>query len=148
MAHIPFAGVVTTNYDKLLERAWRLERSGEPKVLTHLDAHALGKLLLAVTTSCSKPTAHRSSQEHRADGQGLPGGHPQQLRVRVRLGHLADASDPVVGFRSTIRISGCYSSGRCVALRAWCRRARADDEHRSNRGGRALSNVRRAGDSL
>ncbi|MHC4094297.1 MAG: SIR2 family protein, partial [Planctomycetota bacterium] len=46
MARIPFAGVVTTNYDKLLERAWRMEQSGEPKVLTHLDAPALGKLLL------------------------------------------------------------------------------------------------------
>jgi hypothetical protein len=31
VARIPFSGVVTTNYDKLIERGWRLEQSGEPR---------------------------------------------------------------------------------------------------------------------
>ena len=42
---LPFAAWVTTNYDKLLERAYALERGGLPKTLTNRDTEALGRLL-------------------------------------------------------------------------------------------------------
>ncbi|MEF8755040.1 MAG: SIR2 family protein [Accumulibacter sp.] len=42
---LPFAAWVTTNYDKLLERAYAEERGGLPKTLTSLDTEALGRLL-------------------------------------------------------------------------------------------------------
>jgi hypothetical protein len=42
---LPFASWVTTNYDKLLERAYALERGGLPKTLTNRDTEALGRLL-------------------------------------------------------------------------------------------------------
>jgi hypothetical protein len=42
---LPFAAWVTTNYDKLLERAYTAERGGMAKTLTHLDADTLGTLL-------------------------------------------------------------------------------------------------------
>jgi len=42
---LPFAAWVTTNYDKLLERAYTAERGGLAKTLTHLDADTLGTLL-------------------------------------------------------------------------------------------------------
>lgn len=42
---MPFAGWVTTNYDKLLERAYAEVRGGWPKTLTHADADALGMVL-------------------------------------------------------------------------------------------------------
>ncbi len=44
-ASLPFAAVVTTNYDKLLERAFAEARGGLPKVPTHADIGALGPLL-------------------------------------------------------------------------------------------------------
>jgi hypothetical protein len=42
---LPFAAWITTNYDKLLERAYAEERGGLPKTLTNLDTAALGQLL-------------------------------------------------------------------------------------------------------
>lgn len=42
---MPFAGWVTTNYDKLLERAYAEVRGGWPKTLTHADADSLGMVL-------------------------------------------------------------------------------------------------------
>jgi SIR2-like domain/CHAT domain len=42
---LPFAAWVTTNYDKLLERAYAQERGGLPKTLTNRDTEALGRLL-------------------------------------------------------------------------------------------------------
>ncbi len=42
---LPFAAWITTNYDKLLERAYAEERGGLPKTLTSLDTEALGRLL-------------------------------------------------------------------------------------------------------
>lgn len=42
---LPFAAWVTTNYDKLLERAYAEVRGGLPKTLTCLDTEALGRLL-------------------------------------------------------------------------------------------------------
>ena len=42
---LPFAAWVTTNYDKLLERAYAQERGGLPKTLTSRDTEALGRLL-------------------------------------------------------------------------------------------------------
>jgi hypothetical protein len=44
ITQLPFAAVVTTNYDKLLERAYA-ENSSWPKTPTHLDAASLGTLL-------------------------------------------------------------------------------------------------------
>ena len=42
-----FAGIVTTNYDKLLERAYMKETNGQewPKIATHTDIGMLGTLL-------------------------------------------------------------------------------------------------------
>jgi hypothetical protein len=45
LMHIPFAAWVTTNYDKLLERAYSEELGGYPRVLTHMDTEPLGRLL-------------------------------------------------------------------------------------------------------
>lgn len=45
VAQIPFAAVVTTNYDKLLERAYASVTNGFPKAPTHLDLDTLGPLL-------------------------------------------------------------------------------------------------------
>jgi hypothetical protein len=42
---LPFRAWVTTNYDKLLERAYQQERGGSPKTLTNRDTEALGRLL-------------------------------------------------------------------------------------------------------
>ncbi len=42
---LPFAAWVTTNYDKLLERAFAETRGGLPKTLTSRDTEALGRLL-------------------------------------------------------------------------------------------------------
>ena len=42
---LPFSAWVTTNYDKLLERAFAVERGGFAKTLTHVDADTLGTLL-------------------------------------------------------------------------------------------------------
>ncbi len=42
---LPFSAWVTTNYDKLLELAYAVERGGFAKTLTHLDADTLGTLL-------------------------------------------------------------------------------------------------------
>ena len=42
---LPFAAWVTTNYDKLLERAYAQERRGLQKTLTNRDTEALGRLL-------------------------------------------------------------------------------------------------------
>ncbi|XXF77297.1 SIR2 family protein [Myxococcaceae bacterium GXIMD 01537] len=45
LMRMPFAAWVTTNYDKLLERAYSEERGGYPRVLTHMDTEPLGRLL-------------------------------------------------------------------------------------------------------
>ncbi|ADO73151.1 SIR2 family NAD-dependent protein deacylase [Stigmatella aurantiaca] len=42
---LPFSAWVTTNYDKLLERAYSEVKGGFPKTLTHKDTDALGLLL-------------------------------------------------------------------------------------------------------
>lgn len=45
LMHLPFSAWVTTNYDKLLERAYSKVKGGFPKTLTHKDTEALGRLL-------------------------------------------------------------------------------------------------------
>ncbi|HYH95957.1 SIR2 family protein [Hyalangium sp.] len=45
LMHLPFSAWVTTNYDKLLERAYSEVKGGFPKTLTHKDTEALGRLL-------------------------------------------------------------------------------------------------------
>ncbi len=45
LMHLPFSAWVTTNYDKLLERAYSEVKGGFPKTLTHKDTDALGRLL-------------------------------------------------------------------------------------------------------
>src|SRR5512140_3559213 len=46
LMHLPFSAWVTTNYDKLLERAYsEVKKRGFPKTLTHMDTAALGRLL-------------------------------------------------------------------------------------------------------
>lgn len=46
LMRLPFSAWVTTNYDKLLERAYSQVRGGgSPKTLTHKDTEALGRLL-------------------------------------------------------------------------------------------------------
>ncbi|MFL5344976.1 MAG: SIR2 family protein [Hyalangium sp.] len=45
LMHLPFSAWVTTNYDKLLERAYSHRKGGFPKTLTHMDTEALGRLL-------------------------------------------------------------------------------------------------------
>ncbi|MBN1204841.1 MAG: SIR2 family protein [Myxococcaceae bacterium] len=45
LMHLPFSAWVTTNYDKLLERAYSKVKGGFPKTLTHKDTDALGRLL-------------------------------------------------------------------------------------------------------
>ncbi len=45
LMHLPFSAWVTTNYDKLLERAFSKVMGGFPKTLTHMDTEALGRLL-------------------------------------------------------------------------------------------------------
>lgn len=42
LASIPFVGVITTNYDKLIETAWSMTGSSEPIVCTHAQDHELG----------------------------------------------------------------------------------------------------------
>lgn len=42
---MPFAAWITTNYDKLLERAYAEVRGGWPKTLTHVDHDSLGMVL-------------------------------------------------------------------------------------------------------
>lgn len=44
IAKLPFSGIVTTNYDKLLERAYA-SSGGWPKTPTHMDIDSLGPLL-------------------------------------------------------------------------------------------------------
>jgi hypothetical protein len=45
LMHLPFSAWVTTNYDKLLERAYSDVKKGFPKTLTHKDTDTLGRLL-------------------------------------------------------------------------------------------------------
>lgn len=45
ITQIPFAALVTTNYDKLLERAYASMTNAIPKTPTHLDLDTLGPLL-------------------------------------------------------------------------------------------------------
>jgi hypothetical protein len=45
LMRLPFSAWVTTNYDKLLERAYSEVKGGFPKTLTHKDTEALGRLL-------------------------------------------------------------------------------------------------------
>lgn len=45
IARLPFSAVITTNYDKLLERAYCETHGGWPKAPTHLDTDSLGTLL-------------------------------------------------------------------------------------------------------
>ncbi len=45
LMQLPFSAWVTTNYDKLLERAYSKVKRGFPKTLTHKDTEALGRLL-------------------------------------------------------------------------------------------------------
>lgn len=45
LMRIPFSAWVTTNYDKLLERAYSEVLGGFPRVLTHMDTEPLGRLL-------------------------------------------------------------------------------------------------------
>jgi hypothetical protein len=45
LMQLPFSAWVTTNYDKLLERAYSKVKGGFPKTLTHKDTEALGRLL-------------------------------------------------------------------------------------------------------
>ncbi|WP_224244608.1 SIR2 family NAD-dependent protein deacylase [Hyalangium gracile] len=45
LMHLPFSAWVTTNYDKLLERAYSKVLGGYPRTLTHKDTEALGRLL-------------------------------------------------------------------------------------------------------
>jgi len=46
LMRLPFSAWVTTNYDKLLERAYsQVKGGGFPKTLTHKDTEALGRLL-------------------------------------------------------------------------------------------------------
>jgi hypothetical protein len=45
IAQIPFAAVITTNYDKLLERAFQHERKALPQTPTNKDIASLGPLL-------------------------------------------------------------------------------------------------------
>jgi hypothetical protein len=45
LMHLPFSAWVTTNYDKLLERAFTEVLGGSPKTLTHKDTEVLGRLL-------------------------------------------------------------------------------------------------------
>lgn len=45
LMRIPFGAWVTTNYDKLLERAYSEVLGGFPRVLTHMDTEPLGRLL-------------------------------------------------------------------------------------------------------
>jgi hypothetical protein len=45
LMHLPFSAWVTTNYDKLLERAYSEVKGGFPKTLTHKDTDTLGRLL-------------------------------------------------------------------------------------------------------
>jgi hypothetical protein len=45
LMNLPFSAWVTTNYDKLLERAYSEVIGGFPKTLTHRDTEALGRLL-------------------------------------------------------------------------------------------------------
>jgi SIR2-like domain len=45
LMQLPFSAWVTTNYDKLLERAFSKVKGGFPKTLTHKDTEALGRLL-------------------------------------------------------------------------------------------------------
>jgi hypothetical protein len=45
LMRLPFSTWITTNYDKLLERAYTEERGGYPRVLTHRDTEPLGQLL-------------------------------------------------------------------------------------------------------
>jgi hypothetical protein len=45
LMHLPFSAWVTTNYDKLLERAFAKVKGGFPKTLTHEDTEALGRQL-------------------------------------------------------------------------------------------------------
>ncbi|MDY7227558.1 SIR2 family protein [Hyalangium rubrum] len=45
LMQLPFSAWVTTNYDKLLERAYAAEKGAYPKTLTHKDTEALGGLL-------------------------------------------------------------------------------------------------------
>jgi hypothetical protein len=45
LMQLPFSAWVTTNYDKLLERAYSDVKGGFPKTLTHKDTEALGRLL-------------------------------------------------------------------------------------------------------
>ncbi|HLL05459.1 MAG TPA: SIR2 family protein [Myxococcaceae bacterium] len=45
LMHLPFSAWVTTNYDKLLERAYSEVKQGFPKTLTHKDTDTLGRLL-------------------------------------------------------------------------------------------------------
>ncbi|HEX7186538.1 MAG TPA: SIR2 family protein [Thermoanaerobaculia bacterium] len=47
ISQMPFAAVVTTNYDKLLERAYASTTNGIPKAPTHLDLDTLGPLLFS-----------------------------------------------------------------------------------------------------
>lgn len=42
---LPFAAWITTNYDKLIERAYTKERGDLPKTLTHMDTEPLGRFL-------------------------------------------------------------------------------------------------------
>jgi hypothetical protein len=45
ITQLPFSAIVTTNYDKLLERAYTLIRGDLPKVVTARDRESLGSLL-------------------------------------------------------------------------------------------------------
>ncbi|MBM4430938.1 MAG: CHAT domain-containing protein, partial [Chloroflexi bacterium] len=49
LMQLPFAAFVTTNYDKLLERAYSQVRGSLPKTPTHADIGALGPLLFTHT---------------------------------------------------------------------------------------------------
>ncbi len=48
LMRLPFSAWVTTNYDKLLERAYSDVKGGFPKTLTHKDTDTLGRLLFDV----------------------------------------------------------------------------------------------------
>jgi hypothetical protein len=62
---LPFAAWVTTNYDKLLERAYAEERGGLPKTLTNLDTAALGQLLFDGAPFVLKAHGDLTSRDYR-----------------------------------------------------------------------------------
>jgi SIR2-like domain len=45
IVQLPFSAVITTNYDKLLERAYERLKNISPKIPTHMDIESLGTLL-------------------------------------------------------------------------------------------------------